>query len=71
MQEQAPGQNSSPWRGAHDGAVAVVCGGPTIEQSVPERLHPVEWSLLVQLLKAMLELLMKNCIPWDGPHIGA
>ncbi|GAB0181367.1 epimerase family protein SDR39U1 [Grus japonensis] len=44
--EQAPGRTCGPWRGAHAGAGLlagkVAHGGPTLEQSVPDGLHPVE-----------------------------
>jgi len=46
MEEEAPGRNWDLWSRALAGAGllagAVACGEPTLEQSVPEGLHPVE-----------------------------
>ena len=44
--EQDPGRNHCIWREAHEGAGflagPVACGGPMLEQPVPEGLYPVE-----------------------------
>ena len=63
-------------RGARVQAGAVACGEHTLEQSVPEGLHPVERTHAGAVLEELqplegpkLELLMKDCLPWERPHV--
>jgi len=52
-------------------------GGPTLEQSVPEGLHPVGRTHvgvvreeLHPVGRAHMEKSVENCLPWEGPHTG-
>ena len=46
MKDKAPGRSHGPWKEAHTGAGflarTVALGGPTLDNSFPERLHPME-----------------------------
>ena len=54
-------------------------GGPTLEQPVPEGLHPVE-GIHTAAICEELQLVGRThvgevcgglCLPWEGPHVGA
>ncbi|PKU45778.1 vps10 domain-containing receptor 2 [Limosa lapponica baueri] len=81
MPEQAPGRTCSLWRGAQAGAGSLAgpaaYGGPTLEQSVPEGLYPVERTHAGAVLESYnpwegptLKKFMKHCSPWEGLHDG-
>lgn len=82
VQEQVPSKNCSPWRGAHCRAgyqAETVTSGRDPHSS---SLFMKEFIMLyghipVKLLKcslgegSTLEQFMKDCIPWEGPRVGA
>ncbi|KAK4829698.1 hypothetical protein QYF61_006073, partial [Mycteria americana] len=52
--------------------------GPTLEQSVPEGLHPWKEPMLEQFVKncspwerLMVEKFVEDCLPREGSHVGA
>ncbi|TRZ25720.1 hypothetical protein HGM15179_001306 [Zosterops borbonicus] len=63
------------------GKICDPTGGPTLEQSVPEGLHPPHgWDpTLKQFVKIcspgegglILEKTREECLPWEEPHAGA
>lgn len=79
-QEQILGRTCSPWREAHIGAGdlagAAARGGPRLEQCAPDGWTRGIDPYLEQFLKSCCLLAMphqfsKDCIPWEGPHVGA
>ncbi|GAB0176600.1 EH domain-containing protein 4 [Grus japonensis] len=69
MLEQVPGQTGGPVKRGAYARAGLLAGfvtpweGPTLEQSAPEGLHPME--------ETMLEQFVKDCSPWERLHVGA
>ncbi|GAB0175689.1 EH domain-containing protein 4 [Grus japonensis] len=75
-QDLWPHEERSPCWSRFAGRTCDPMGDPTLEQSVPEGLHPMEgthphWKNCSPWEGLMLEKLMEDCLPWEGPQAGA